>query len=79
MRGNGNREGLTGWSPHPNGSLGKRYRISMRNVTSDVHPIHLHLHNFEITHVARTPTAGVYKTSRCWAASMWGLLVAVKQ
>jgi FtsP/CotA-like multicopper oxidase with cupredoxin domain len=33
----------------------------MRNVTSDVHPIHLHRHNFEITHVAETPTAGVYK------------------
>ncbi|HZE15450.1 MAG TPA: multicopper oxidase domain-containing protein, partial [Mycobacterium sp.] len=41
--------------------LGKRYRISMRNATDDVHPIHLHRHNFEITHIAGTPTAGVQK------------------
>ena len=40
---------------------GKRYRLSMRNATDDIHPIHLHRHNFEITHVAGTPTAGVQK------------------
>ena len=41
--------------------LGKRYRIRLRNATDDIHPIHLHRHTFEITHVAGTPTAGLHK------------------
>ncbi len=41
--------------------LGKRYRIRLRNATDDIHPIHLHRHTFEITHVAGTPTAGLLK------------------
>ena len=40
---------------------GKRYRIRLRNATDDIHPIHLHRHTFEITHIAGTPTAGVHK------------------
>lgn len=40
---------------------GKRYRIRLRNATDDIHPIHLHRHTFEITHVAGTPTAGLHK------------------
>ena len=46
----------------------KRYRLRIRNATDDLHPMHLHRHTFEITHIAGTPTAGVHKTSRCWAA-----------
>ena len=40
---------------------GKRYRISMRNASDDIHPIHLHRHSFEITRIAGKPTAGVMK------------------
>ncbi|MGH8163579.1 MAG: multicopper oxidase domain-containing protein, partial [Rhodanobacteraceae bacterium] len=40
---------------------GKRYRLRMRNASDDIHPIHLHRHTFEITHVAGQPTAGVLK------------------
>jgi FtsP/CotA-like multicopper oxidase with cupredoxin domain len=39
----------------------KRYRLSFHNATDDLHPMHLHRHTFEITHVAGTPTAGVRK------------------
>ena len=40
---------------------GRRYRFRLHNATDDVHPIHLHRHNFEITSVAGFPTAGVQK------------------
>ncbi|ETW23308.1 copper oxidase [Mycobacterium gastri 'Wayne'] len=40
---------------------GQRYRLRFRNATDDIHPMHLHRHTFEITHVAGTPTAGVHK------------------
>jgi FtsP/CotA-like multicopper oxidase with cupredoxin domain len=40
---------------------GKRYRIRMRNASDDIHPIHLHRHSFELTHVAGQPTSGVLK------------------
>lgn len=40
---------------------GRRYRLRFRNATDDIHPMHLHRHTFEITHVAGTPTAGVRK------------------
>ncbi|ORB84268.1 copper oxidase [Mycobacterium kansasii] len=40
---------------------GRRYRLRFRNATDDIHPMHLHRHTFEITHVAGTPTAGVHK------------------
>jgi FtsP/CotA-like multicopper oxidase with cupredoxin domain len=39
----------------------KRYRLRLRNASDDLHPMHLHRHTFEITHVAGTPTAGVRK------------------
>ncbi len=39
----------------------RRYRLRFRNATDDLHPMHLHRHTFEITHVAGTPTAGVRK------------------
>ncbi|UGT91940.1 multicopper oxidase domain-containing protein [Mycobacterium ostraviense] len=40
---------------------GQRYRLRFRNATDDIHPMHLHRHTFEITHVAGTPTTGVRK------------------
>ena len=38
-----------------------RYRLRFRNASDDMHPMHLHRHTFEITHIAGTPTAGVHK------------------
>jgi FtsP/CotA-like multicopper oxidase with cupredoxin domain len=40
---------------------GDRYRISMRNASDDIHPIHLHRHTFELTSVNGKPTSGVRK------------------
>lgn len=40
---------------------GKRYRLRFRNASDDAHPMHLHRHTFEITHIAGTPTAGIHK------------------
>src|SRR5262249_25676900 len=40
---------------------GKRYRLRMRNASDDIHRIHLHRHSFELTSLARRPTAGVLK------------------
>jgi len=42
-------------------SLGKRYRVRLRNATDDIHPIHLHRHSFELTKLAGTPLAGILK------------------
>lgn len=39
----------------------KRYRLRFRNATDDIHPIHLHRHTFEVTHIAGGPTAGLLK------------------
>ena len=38
-----------------------RYRLRMANQSDDIHPVHLHRHSFELTHVAGKPTAGVIK------------------
>ncbi|WEO93476.1 multicopper oxidase domain-containing protein [Streptomyces sp. FXJ1.172] len=40
---------------------GKRYRIRFRNASDDIHPLHLHRHTFEVTHIAGTPTHGLHK------------------
>jgi FtsP/CotA-like multicopper oxidase with cupredoxin domain len=40
---------------------GRRYRISMRNASDDIHPIHLHRHTFELSSVNGVATAGVRK------------------
>jgi FtsP/CotA-like multicopper oxidase with cupredoxin domain len=40
---------------------GKRYRIRMHNASDDIHPVHLHRHNFELTRLMGIPTAGVLK------------------
>jgi FtsP/CotA-like multicopper oxidase with cupredoxin domain len=36
---------------------GMRYRLRFRNAADDLHPMHLHRHTFEITHISGTPTA----------------------
>lgn len=41
--------------------LGKRYRLRFQNATDDIHPLHLHRHTFEVTHVAGTATHGLRK------------------
>jgi FtsP/CotA-like multicopper oxidase with cupredoxin domain len=40
---------------------GRRYRLKFRNASDDIHPLHLHRHSFELTHVGGKPTAGVVK------------------
>jgi FtsP/CotA-like multicopper oxidase with cupredoxin domain len=40
---------------------GRRYRVRLRNASDDVHPMHLHRHSFELTHIGGKPTAGVIK------------------
>ncbi|MER6072341.1 multicopper oxidase domain-containing protein [Streptomyces sp. NPDC001817] len=40
---------------------GKRYRMRLRNASDDIHPLHLHRHTFEITHIAGSPTRGLRK------------------
>src|SRR5579862_2629770 len=39
----------------------RRYRIRMRNASDDIHPVHLHRHNFELVSVAGATTAGIVK------------------
>lgn len=40
---------------------GKRYRLRFRNASDDIHPLHLHRHSFELSHIHGKPTAGVTK------------------
>ncbi|MGW4967093.1 multicopper oxidase family protein [Nonomuraea sp. NPDC004186] len=40
---------------------GKRYRLRFRNATDDIHPLHLHRHTFDVTHIAGTPIHGLLK------------------
>jgi FtsP/CotA-like multicopper oxidase with cupredoxin domain len=40
---------------------GRRYRLTVRNASDDIHPLHLHRHSFELTHIGSKPTAGVIK------------------
>jgi len=40
---------------------GQRYRLRFHNASDDIHPMHLHRHTFEITHIAGSPTAGIRK------------------
>jgi FtsP/CotA-like multicopper oxidase with cupredoxin domain len=42
-------------------SMGKRYRLRFRNASDDIHPLHLHRHSFELSHIHGRPTAGVIK------------------
>lgn len=40
---------------------GRRYRLKFRNASDDIHPLHLHRHSFELTHIHGKTTAGVMK------------------
>jgi FtsP/CotA-like multicopper oxidase with cupredoxin domain len=40
---------------------GRRYRLTFRNASDDIHPLHLHRHSFELVRVGGKPTAGVMK------------------
>ena len=40
---------------------GKRYRLAMRNKSSDDHPIHLHRHTFEVTSLDTKPLSDLRK------------------
>ncbi len=40
---------------------GKRYRLHMRNASDDIHPMHLHRHSFELTHINGQATSGIIK------------------
>jgi FtsP/CotA-like multicopper oxidase with cupredoxin domain len=54
-------EGMDRFEPSYHLREGRRYRISMRNASDDIHPIHLHRHTFELTRVAGKKTSGVMK------------------
>jgi FtsP/CotA-like multicopper oxidase with cupredoxin domain len=34
---------------------GRRYRLAMKNLSANDHPIHLHRHSFEVTRIADGP------------------------
>ena len=40
---------------------GKRYRLQMRNHSTDDHPVHLHRHTFEVISLAGKPLSGLNK------------------
>jgi FtsP/CotA-like multicopper oxidase with cupredoxin domain len=40
---------------------GKRYRLVMRNKSTDDHPVHLHRHTFEVTSLEGKPMSGLRK------------------
>ena len=40
---------------------GKRYRLVMKNMSTDDHPIHLHRHTFEVTNVGGVSMRGLHK------------------
>jgi FtsP/CotA-like multicopper oxidase with cupredoxin domain len=40
---------------------GKRYRLAMRNKSTDDHPVHLHRHTFEVTSLDGKPLSGLRK------------------
>jgi len=40
---------------------GQRYRMVMENKSGDDHPIHLHRHTFELTHIGGKTTSGIRK------------------
>ena len=40
---------------------GHRYRLAFVNKSDDLHPLHLHRHNFEITKIHEKETSGIFK------------------
>jgi len=45
----------------PTLEAGKRYRLVMKNLSNNDHPIHLHRHTFEVTNVGGTRMRGLMK------------------
>jgi FtsP/CotA-like multicopper oxidase with cupredoxin domain len=58
---NGEAFSMETMRPHYTLHEGRRYRLKLRNASDDVHPMHLHRHSFELTHIGGKPTAGVIK------------------
>jgi FtsP/CotA-like multicopper oxidase with cupredoxin domain len=58
---NGEAFSMQTMKPHFTLHEGRRYRLKFRNASDDVHPLHLHRHSFELTHIGGKPTAGVLK------------------
>ncbi|MGH3562778.1 MAG: multicopper oxidase domain-containing protein, partial [Mycobacterium sp.] len=58
---NGQRFSMQSGQPRFKVERGKRYRLRLSNASDANHPVHLHRHAFEITHIAGTPTSGVRK------------------
>ena len=52
---------MTNMAPMFHLKKGKRYRLHMRNASDDIHPMHLHRHSFELTHIGGKPTSGIIK------------------
>jgi FtsP/CotA-like multicopper oxidase with cupredoxin domain len=40
---------------------GTRYRLIFDNQSTDIHPVHLHRHTFELRTLNRRATAGIHK------------------
>jgi FtsP/CotA-like multicopper oxidase with cupredoxin domain len=40
---------------------GRRYRLAFVNKSDDLHPLHLHRHNFEMTKIHEKETSGIFK------------------
>jgi FtsP/CotA-like multicopper oxidase with cupredoxin domain len=40
---------------------GRRYRLAFVNKSDDMHPLHLHRHNFEIAKIHGKETSGIFK------------------
>lgn len=58
---NGNAFSMARMDPILRLKQGRRYRLRMRNASDDVHPVHLHRHNFELTRIAGKATSSVRK------------------
>lgn len=58
---NGEAFSMETLTPHYTLRTGGRYRLKFRNASDDVHPLHLHRHSFELTHIGGKPTSGVIK------------------
>ncbi|MGH3968531.1 MAG: multicopper oxidase family protein [Mycobacterium sp.] len=58
---NGERFSMQSGRPRFSVEHGGRYRLHFSNGSDSNHPLHLHRHTFEITHIAGTPTTGVRK------------------
>ena len=56
---------------------GRRYRLAFVNKSDDMHPLHLHRHNFEITKIHGKETSGIFKDTVLvkgfvgWTSTFW--------